>query len=108
MVRPIFKQRVSKTGEPPRKYLLMKRMVGTGRFGLPTPRTPREGSTRLSHVPTRRENFAAAKPGQNYSNIPIATAAISPEAPGLPVVHCVRAAALPNRAARRMAMLFGC
>src|ERR1041385_8363496 len=29
-----------------------KRMVGTGRFELPTPRTPSECSTRLSHVPT--------------------------------------------------------
>src|SRR6516164_2564714 len=28
-------------------------MVGTGRFELPTPRTPSECSTRLSHVPTR-------------------------------------------------------
>ena len=30
-----------------------QRMVGTGRFELPTPRTPSECSTRLSHVPTR-------------------------------------------------------
>ena len=30
-------------------------MVGTGRFELPTPRTPSECSTRLSHVPTRFE-----------------------------------------------------
>jgi hypothetical protein len=29
-----------------------KSMVGTGRFELPTPRTPSECSTRLSHVPT--------------------------------------------------------
>src|SRR5215472_1568673 len=29
-------------------------MVGTGRFELPTPRTPSECSTRLSHVPTER------------------------------------------------------
>jgi hypothetical protein len=28
-------------------------MVGTGRFELPTPRTPSECSTRLSHVPTQ-------------------------------------------------------
>src|SRR5579885_3626311 len=27
-------------------------LVGTGRFELPTPRTPSECSTRLSHVPT--------------------------------------------------------
>src|SRR5437868_14766159 len=27
-------------------------MVGTGRFELPTPRTPSESSTRRSHVPT--------------------------------------------------------
>jgi integrase len=31
-------------------------MVGTGRFELPTPRTPSECSTRLSHVPTRKES----------------------------------------------------
>src|SRR6266850_7343183 len=30
-------------------------MVGTGRFELPTPRTPSECSTRLSHVPTSEE-----------------------------------------------------
>src|SRR5215469_3260860 len=30
-------------------------MVGTGRFELPTPRTPSECSTRLSHVPTTKE-----------------------------------------------------
>jgi hypothetical protein len=33
-------------------------MVGTGRFELPTPRTPSECSTRLSHVPTRKEPAA--------------------------------------------------
>ena len=31
-------------------------LVGTGRFELPTPRTPSECSTRLSHVPTRKES----------------------------------------------------
>jgi hypothetical protein len=31
-------------------------MVGTGRFELPTPRTPSECSTRLSHVPTTKES----------------------------------------------------
>src|ERR1019366_2368061 len=39
------------------RLLLMKAMrkimVGTGRFELPTPRTPSECSTRLSHVPTQ-------------------------------------------------------
>jgi hypothetical protein len=29
-----------------------RKLVGTGRFELPTPRTPSECSTRLSHVPT--------------------------------------------------------
>jgi hypothetical protein len=29
-------------------------MVGMGRFELPTPRTPSECSTRLSHIPTFR------------------------------------------------------
>jgi hypothetical protein len=29
------------------------KLVGTGRFELPTPRTPSECSTRLSHVPTQ-------------------------------------------------------
>src|SRR5579859_2318297 len=32
----------------------LRRLVGTGRFELPTPRTPSECSTRLSHVPTGR------------------------------------------------------
>jgi hypothetical protein len=36
-----------------------KEMVGTGRFELPTPRTPSECSTRLSHVPTRKEPAAS-------------------------------------------------
>ena len=35
-------------------------MVGTGRFELPTPRTPSECSTRLSHVPTQSSLLAAA------------------------------------------------
>jgi len=34
-------------------------MVGTGRFELPTPRTPSECSTRLSHVPTRKDSTDA-------------------------------------------------
>src|ERR1700680_2147562 len=34
-------------------------MVGTGRFELPTPRTPSECSTRLSHVPTRKNSTDA-------------------------------------------------
>lgn len=33
-------------------------MVGTGRFELPTPRTPSECSTRLSHVPTTEVFFS--------------------------------------------------
>src|SRR6266851_5625617 len=37
------------------------RMVGTGRFELPTPRTPSECSTRLSHVPTGRNRPHAQK-----------------------------------------------
>src|SRR5262252_4724058 len=31
-----------------------RKLVGTGRFELPTPRTPSECSTRLSHVPTKK------------------------------------------------------
>ena len=34
-------------------------LVGTGRFELPTPRTPSECSTRLSHVPTRKDSADA-------------------------------------------------
>jgi hypothetical protein len=34
-----------------------EKMVGTGRFELPTPRTPSECSTRLSHVPTQLETL---------------------------------------------------
>src|SRR5437016_12018864 len=40
---------------------VIKRLVGTGRFELPTPRTPSECSTRLSHVPTRRKPRAMAR-----------------------------------------------
>ena len=36
-------------------------MVGTGRFELPTPRTPSECSTRLSHVPTRSSRLRASR-----------------------------------------------
>jgi hypothetical protein len=36
-------------------------MVGTGRFELPTPRTPSECSTRLSHVPTQRSRLLASR-----------------------------------------------
>jgi hypothetical protein len=38
-------------------------MVGTGRFELPTPRTPSECSTRLSHVPTGLEAPRVAEQG---------------------------------------------
>src|SRR3984885_13863968 len=34
-------------------------MVGTGRFELPTPRTPSECSTRLSHVPTGENSLTS-------------------------------------------------
>src|SRR5579859_5068617 len=34
----------------------LRRLVGTGRFELPTPRTPSECSTRLSHVPTWKDS----------------------------------------------------
>ncbi len=36
-------------------------MVGTGRFELPTPRTPSECSTRLSHVPTQGSRLMASR-----------------------------------------------
>jgi hypothetical protein len=38
-------------------------MVGTGRFELPTPRTPSECSTRLSHVPTEDPTAVLAASG---------------------------------------------
>jgi hypothetical protein len=41
---------------PSARNNLEAKMVGTGRFELPTPRTPSECSTRLSHVPTRKES----------------------------------------------------
>ena len=39
-----------------------RRMVGTGRFELPTPRTPSECSTRLSHVPTWKKSADPGSP----------------------------------------------
>jgi integrase len=36
-------------------------MVGTGRFELPTPRTPSECSTRLSHVPTQSSRLTRSR-----------------------------------------------
>jgi hypothetical protein len=49
-----------------------KRMVGTGRFELPTPRTPSECSTRLSHVPTggRSAALSAVEGLQNDFTLP--------------------------------------
>src|SRR5690242_14642085 len=42
-----------KLQKPPRSLITeAEELVGTGRFELPTPRTPSECSTRLSHVPT--------------------------------------------------------
>src|SRR3954466_12074604 len=38
-----------------------KVLVGTGRFELPTPRTPSECSTRLSHVPTGKTGPASGE-----------------------------------------------
>ena len=38
-----------------------RKLVGTGRFELPTPRTPSECSTRLSHVPTGRKPAASSR-----------------------------------------------
>ena len=38
-----------------------EKMVGTGRFELPTPRTPSECSTRLSHVPTQSSRLAESR-----------------------------------------------
>src|SRR6202051_2737272 len=43
----------------PGNKIIKMRLVGTGRFELPTPRTPSECSTRLSHVPTRKEPAAS-------------------------------------------------
>src|SRR5215472_2498277 len=40
-------------------------VVGTGRFELPTPRTPSECSTRLSHVPTGENPLLKTASGVN-------------------------------------------
>src|SRR5215471_5282863 len=45
----------------------LKRLVGTGRFELPTPRTPSECSTRLSHVPNGINNLQGFPPIFDYS-----------------------------------------
>ncbi len=44
-------------------------MVGTGRFELPTPRTPSECSTRLSHVPTTKESPLRKKRGDSQRKV---------------------------------------
>src|SRR5208337_1731263 len=49
------------------------RLVGTGRFELPTPRTPSECSTRLSHVPTGWKPQRPQAPRWGYA--PILTSA---------------------------------
>src|SRR5246127_1508271 len=56
------------------RNLLILIMVGTGRFELPTPRTPSECSTRLSHVPTSQKKAAERNQrlGFSYSTRPSA------------------------------------
>ena len=52
-----IQQRALAVGEPTESQTAASvrvELVGTGRFELPTPRTPSECSTRLSHVPTGR------------------------------------------------------
>jgi hypothetical protein len=44
-------------------------LVGTGRFELPTPRTPSECSTRLSHVPTEISPVTSDGAYEENSNI---------------------------------------
>src|SRR6185437_3644668 len=50
-----------------------KQMVGTGRFELPTPRTPSECSTRLSHVPTEKVTTARNRGNQRSTCLIIAS-----------------------------------
>ena len=91
--------------DPPRRTLnteykffnlLILIMVGTGRFELPTPRTPSECSTRLSHVPTQLNRSASANgsqgPNQFTPPAPFATLSARQTAPQAP-----RALALPGR-----------
>jgi hypothetical protein len=47
-----WEKRANQSREAENQETKSRRMVGTGRFELPTPRTPSECSTRLSHVPT--------------------------------------------------------
>ncbi len=49
-----WEEQANQSQKPETKEKKSKLLVGTGRFELPTPRTPSECSTRLSHVPTRR------------------------------------------------------
>src|SRR5215475_14421506 len=63
-------------------------MVGTGRFELPTPRTPSECSTRLSHVPTQssrpgRAGFWGSRSSLHQLARDV-RAAETPELPGFP------------------------
>src|SRR5271156_2947056 len=44
-------------------------MVGTGRFELPTPRTPSDCSTRLSHVPTGKTTSLVYTTGAVASSV---------------------------------------
>src|SRR2546423_5324223 len=46
-----------------------KILVGTGRFELPTPRTPSECSTRLSHVPTWKDSAADQSSAEGFLKI---------------------------------------
>jgi competence protein ComEC len=73
--------------ENSRKSLILI-MVGTGRFELPTPRTPSECSTRLSHVPTQSNRSASADGSQGPNQFtpppPFATPRAQQTAPQTP------------------------
>jgi hypothetical protein len=58
-------------------------MVGTGRFELPTPRTPSECSTRLSHVPTYSRGLLPKFSTQRPAPAPRACAHCACAAPAL-------------------------
>ena len=61
-------------------------MVGTGRFELPTPRTPSECSTRLSHVPTRKGSASVQRRGLHH-NLTLQTGALLEVSPVCPYAH---------------------
>ena len=85
-------------------------MVGTGRFELPTPRTPSECSTRLSHVPTQLSRLrcspAFGSKSVYTSNARGATLPTNPPDPTMSTMQTASTALPHAMASSRVSLVF--